>query len=1025
MSDGQLGFIPWMQKGLINQTALVEGVATTVNERASLEVKVRPHLSPSDIIKNIQLIGPGDILGFDPAMVVRSAPDDGSFNFDYNLMPHIEFAEVDFPWRYTPARANSNNQLRPWLALIVLTDDEIFSISPGASDDLPHKLIIKPGTDPVTSAAYTYGRYFHPQGEHWAWAHVQVNDPDASLQDLLPTDPSAGLSRLLCPRRLSATTQYTAFIVPAFETGRLGGLGQATGTTNVLAPSWNVGVDIALPTTATAANQFPVYYSWRFGTASSGDFETLARAIEPKVIAPELGAVKMDISNTGMGLSHIPTVPDTVDMVGALQPASYVPAPPQSLSTISGSGIGLYTGKLRDVLNIAANVASTSYTGVTPPDNPYIPGATFASDDPVILPPIYGQWPANVNKVEGSIPQWVQEINLDSRYRAAAGLGSKVVRDNKEKFMEEAWDQIGDVLAVNNKIAKATLAEKVSKQIYTKHFIADTKRTSTATANMPQNMSHTLNLGARLLKKVRNGIDTSISSTTTSIVSGVPGSTLYTPVDYNNFSVKNVLSRSYLTSAGTSSTFRKVARNRSQAVSRLSLASQNKELVYKVSDFTVKPAPRDIVSPDASQMILKDYLTDVMKPANNTSLVTYFTDGGASASLAAASAAVVNSSYQDIYTDFKNTLTSYDGVAAGVKSAADISINAGQVIKKVQTSVDPSITIPSRVIQQIRVDYAGSGITPSFNNVMAYPVLNEPMYTYLLGLSSEYLLPNLTQYPTNTVAVLDNNRKFIEAFMAGANHELARELLWQGYPTDQRGSYFRRFWDINDTAFTGSSQNYLYDIDMMHRWTGALGTNYGTTRLGFSPDLTVLMIRADLLKKYPNTLIYARRAVWNSSGVGHAFDPHPIFDGGDPDTEYIRFPMFKAHVQPDIVLLGFDFSVDEAKGSTTPSTDAGGWFFVFSERPGQTNFGMDNPPFLPPTAQYDSWDDINWEQMAQAGTAFSTARMNLLSSNKISIFNGLSGAYPLRWDGNTNSAQVASILFQDPSMAAIHAESML
>ena len=31
--------------------------------------------------------------------------------------------------------------------------------------------------------------------------------------------------------------------------------------------------------------------------------------------------------------------------------------------------------------------------------------------------------------------------------------------------------------------------------------------------------------------------------------------------------------------------------------------------------------------------------------------------------------------------------------------------------------------------------------------------------------------------------------------MVGLNHEFARKLLWREYPTDQRGSYFRQFWD--------------------------------------------------------------------------------------------------------------------------------------------------------------------------------------------------------------------------------------
>ena len=34
--------------------------------------------------------------------------------------------------------------------------------------------------------------------------------------------------------------------------------------------------------------------------------------------------------------------------------------------------------------------------------------------------------------------------------------------------------------------------------------------------------------------------------------------------------------------------------------------------------------------------------------------------------------------------------------------------------------------------------------------------------------------------------------------MVGLNHEFARELLWREFPTDQRGSYFRQFWDPSE-----------------------------------------------------------------------------------------------------------------------------------------------------------------------------------------------------------------------------------
>ena len=30
--------------------------------------------------------------------------------------------------------------------------------------------------------------------------------------------------------------------------------------------------------------------------------------------------------------------------------------------------------------------------------------------------------------------------------------------------------------------------------------------------------------------------------------------------------------------------------------------------------------------------------------------------------------------------------------------------------------------------------------------------------------------------------------------MVGLNFEMGRELLWRGFPTDQRGTYFDSFW---------------------------------------------------------------------------------------------------------------------------------------------------------------------------------------------------------------------------------------
>ena len=52
----------------------------------------------------------------------------------------------------------------------------------------------------------------------------------------------------------------------------------------------------------------------------------------------------------------------------------------------------------------------------------------------------------------------------------------------------------------------------------------------------------------------------------------------------------------------------------------------------------------------------------------------------------------------------------------------------------------------------------------------------------------------------DTVLGLRTNRAFVEAYMIGLNVEMARELLWRGFPTDQQGTYFRNFWGTDGAA---------------------------------------------------------------------------------------------------------------------------------------------------------------------------------------------------------------------------------
>ena len=72
--------------------------------------------------------------------------------------------------------------------------------------------------------------------------------------------------------------------------------------------------------------------------------------------------------------------------------------------------------------------------------------------------------------------------------------------------------------------------------------------------------------------------------------------------------------------------------------------------------------------------------------------------------------------------------------------------------------------------------------------------------------------PGLETVPADAVLGLKTNRRFVEAYMVGLNVEMAHELLWRGFPTDQRGTCFDQFWDVR------ASPKPRPDINPLHTW---------------------------------------------------------------------------------------------------------------------------------------------------------------------------------------------------------------
>jgi hypothetical protein len=120
--------------------------------------------------------------------------------------------------------------------------------------------------------------------------------------------------------------------------------------------------------------------------------------------------------------------------------------------------------------------------------------------------------------------------------------------------------------------------------------------------------------------------------------------------------------------------------------------------------------------------------------------------------------------------------------------------------------------------------------------------------------------------PPNTLAIVEPDAAFIEAYMVGLNHEMARELLWRAFPTDQRGTVFSRFWDRRGAVATTVSPVPERDIPSIDQWHAS--ANLGENLAGGGASLVVLLIRGELLQRYPGATLYAHRARWKRDQQG-------------------------------------------------------------------------------------------------------------------------------------------------------------
>jgi hypothetical protein len=1099
-------FLPWLRTGIAGTITTADG-DTGVKTRATVNVSLQasgasvgggPAIT-QNISQDIALYGPGDIIGVDAKAVIRTDPHAWITNYEANYLAAVEFYDEDFPWRYTPAAPDGSGlHLRPWIFLLVLKEDEFTEGRDTVGRPLPY---IVPNDASV----------FPPAPDIWAWAHVHFNQtvaggptelvsPDMAsvlplVQTLIEQNRDVAYSRIVSPRRLDDDTGYYAFVVPTFETGRLAGLGNdPTGAPHATFTAWQDYAGKADPTFV------PVYYRWYFRTGAKGDFEYLVSLLKAQAVDSRVGTRDMDVLDPGSNIPPIadPALDGVLPLGGALRvpDADLSPGDLQRRQTYEGWDQPyphIFEKAVAAFVNLPdayaeqsagdANVASGLGPGVS--DDP----------DPLITSPLYGRWHALTKRLltnrDGSPApnntNWVHRLNLDPRFRVPAAFGASVVETNTEDYMNDAWQQIGDVLAANQKIRQLQLALGVSRQWYIGHF----------TPLAATNGERAFALAAPIAGRVVSGGATIAATQNASLVPPTvtsaafrrvlrPGARLMRALPFDStVTPGNLLGRinAGAVSAAPPKPVPTAIPSVDQAAGVLQPPGAPAPILALLAKYPWLP-----VALLGAAAILGLIALLILIPVSlaiglillsliaGTAALIYFqlkawqlADGPAQALAeanqvpSAVTRMPANPNFQ--LTDPGSTLRPQPGATdsttatrfktalgdwytlrlagqAAASRPAPSPLDLSGLTTAVVGAINPSVTIPRRGLSILAIpDWIRQLIGDAFGEVMAYPKIDLPMYKPLKDISSELFLPNINLIPDNSITLIESNQRFIEAYMVGLNHEFSRKLLWRGYPTDQRGSYFRQFWDVgsyidSEGLSTNALKEKLYDIPPLDQWslTSALGDHNNRITDAAASAQAVLVIRGELLKRYPTAVIFAQHAKWAlKNGKIDLTQPRSLdeltsAEEANPPVTKIRSPLYEAKVDPDIYFFGFDLTVAEAKGqSGKKPTDDPGWFFVIQQRPGEPRFGLE----LTRPGPITIFDRITWDDVAPAVapgqflSAASLAPVTLATPQSSDPDLDQHADDAVVDAAAPSSARWAYVLLRAPVMVAVHADQML
>jgi len=846
-----------------------------------------------------EIRGPGDISGIDPQAISRVEPGSGLKAFEPSYMPFMEFVDADFPCRYSLSTGTGNRVL-PWIVLLALRADEF---------EFVDQVIGRAGKIRVLDVASS----LPDLSQSWAFAHVQVALPadENNEKQIINQRRRSGFSRLLCPRRLAERETYYLFLVPSYEAGRQAALGIPIQPQPFDQPAWSDATSGTL--------ELPIYRQNQFRTSAMEDVESLARRLKP-IDSDQQGSIghstDVDASNPGYYAGYSKPGATFAQQAALMAPNS------------AAQGF---------------NTDDTLVQLMIPTLEEVIKGETDDNDeeDPLVAFPPYG-WrfkpQTNVSSARAGRNQWFDRVNLDLKFRHAAGDGSRTVAHFQDPLLSMAWQQYDEVLSTNRTLSALAISKYLTARLLDKHF-----------DRLPTDIAVVLSESLQAVVKVE---DSNIRE------------------DFR----KN----------GTPATFasRALRRQSAKRTVKITNAQQTSQKII--------PAPLipgDSTSNSQASSVTAKFTADIDD--------NFFAEQGFAPTVSAEFSQLLDTS---VYSESARPRR------AGVAVQSFSSQNYAAIV---------SGTLSTLPMMKMKATISGLSAREQdrINPIFRSPQIPVPMSRLLTDVDKEALLSDADKLPRNSVSFFVENRRFIESFMVGANHQINNALRFSEFPCDMRGTVLRQFWDRGN-------DNSKSDIPEIHKWRGTLGNN-------FSPDDSdrqsnvVVVIKGDIIRKLGQVIVVLNIANTTQWVRGQGKDHEPAFSGQiDSDTAYYGFDVSLEHIRNNIskaffvmyepagrLRFGLDIATTELRRRILDLSVTSTAFPVraFQRDPGTIALQPSTTPTATTSLSLDSWDQFSWNHV------------RLLQSDYVDFTKNISIAgEPNYWGANKDSASVARSFWQKP-----------